>query len=82
MTGHDLKLWRARLAWSQHDLATALGLTAGAVARWEQTGRMPSWLPLALVGIVQRETGDLDHLDAAKLPTAFPGLPQPQTKRS
>lgn len=37
MTGHDLKVARARLDMSQSDLARVLGVTEGSISRWENS---------------------------------------------
>jgi len=49
MTAEELKGWRQKNAWSQGQLARALGVIPLSVSRWERGERqIPSFLHLAL----------------------------------
>ena len=49
MNSTDLKAWRKKYGYStQESLATALNVTRSIVAKWETTGVVAGYLPLAL----------------------------------
>lgn len=61
MTGDELRKKREDLRLTQEQLATALGVAANTVARWERGERaIPPYLSLALQTI-EREGGKKKH---------------------
>ena len=48
-TGHQLKLWRKRMGYTQSQLADEIGVLRGTVARWETNQRaIPAPISLLL----------------------------------
>jgi DNA-binding XRE family transcriptional regulator len=55
VTPKELKNWRVLNAYSQHDLADALGVIPLTISRWERGEReIPSYLQLALRSLPKR----------------------------
>jgi len=57
MTPDEVKILRRRLNWTQRQLAAALNVTVGTVARWEQGARKVTPLVVTSLELLARRHG-------------------------
>jgi DNA-binding transcriptional regulator YiaG len=68
MTAAELRAWRTHWHLTQGQLAKLLGVHINTTNRWERTGEIPTWVPLALETLDRRLRAELlERVDTSPL---------------